>query len=475
MADVTLERPAIPAAVPARIKASRWLNPLLMARDPFVYLRRLNRTYGDIVNLNGGIMDYTFVFSPEYTRRVLTNPDLFHNGEIEDYRLNLPKDSPVLRLAHTLNAINGEKHRTQRRLMMPAFHRKRVEAYRDDMASLTRQKMDSWQPGQTYDMMREMKQLTMSVAVKALLGMDPDREGDRTRALVERWIASGSSLAALVLPLNFPGTPFYRMVSLAGQIEAEFKELIARKRASGVDRGDVLSMLIAAHDENGERLNDEELVAQTLALFVAGHETTATALAWTLFLLSQHPRVMSDLVDELEGKLHGDFPTVEQVNELPLLDRVIKESMRVLSPFLWGLRITTEPCEIGPYSLPRSRTVGFAPAIIHHNPDFYPEPERFLPRRWETIDPSPYEYLPFASGPRMCIGATFALMEMKIILPAMLQRYRLTLAPGAKIDRVGFLLAQPARGLPMQVNRQDHNFVFNPARGNIHAAVKLPK
>ncbi len=453
------------------------LNPLRFALDSFGFMQELKQRYGEIVSMKGAVLSYTFLFTPELTRQVLTDTSLFHNGEISDYPFQVPENSPLSRMTRTLNAINGDSHRQQRKLMMPAFHRKRVESYRDDMVRLTGQRLDEWEKlageGQPLNILQEMKQLTLTVALKTLLGLEANDHSEKLRKVVERWLAIGAKPAAFLLPFNLPGLPYRNLVELAGEVETEFKQLIERKRQLGPGN-DVLSMLIEARDEEtNSRLSENELISQSLALFVAGHETTATALTWTLFLLSQHPQIVAALVAELEENLQGDAPTLEQINQLDLLDRIIKESMRILSPFVWGMRFPTRDCDLGGYAIKKGTPLVFAPAIIHHEAQIFPEPKLFKPERWETRNPATYEYLPFAAGPRMCIGATFATLEMKIVLAMLLQRYRLSLAPGARIDRAGMLLTYPKQGMPMQIFRQDYKFSQNPAIGNIQQVVKL--
>jgi cytochrome P450 len=451
----------------------KYINMLKLARDPFVFMQKLQREYGDIVKMPGSPMTITFVFSPEFTRQVLTDTNIYHNGEADKLPFKVPKNSALSRLSKTMNTINGERHRHQRKLVMPAFHRKRVETYHDEMVELIERKLTEWQGVTRVSFLQEMKQLTMAVAVKTLLGLDPLKEGDHTRKLVERWIFAGASPLGLLLPFNIPGLPFYNSVKLAEEVEVEFKAIIERKRRENSHDNSALTMMMHAHAEDGTRLTDEELVAQTLALFIAGHETTATALTWTLFLLTQHPAAYRELVNELETTLNGAAPTLEQLNRLPYLEKVINESMRILSPFLWGFRITTQATQLGDYFIPEGDIVAFAPAIVQHNDQIYPEPNHFDPSRWDKINPTPYEYLPFSSGSRMCIGATFALMEMKLALAMLLQRYRFALVPNSKIDRTGFILCYPKHGLPLEVAPQDHNFNKNPVRGNVGQVVRI--
>ena len=223
--------------------------------------------------------------------------------------------------------------------------------------------------------------------------------------------------------------PYRRFRILSEQVEAELIDIIARKRqrvSAGQDEadGDALAILIHAHDEDGELLTESDLIGHLSTLFTAGHETTASALTWTLFLLTQHPQILADLVDELDSVLHGDAPSLEQLKELPLLENVINEGLRMFPPGMWIFRTAVEPFELGPYSQPAFSQLIFSPTVTHYRPDIYTDPHTFNPRRWETITPSPYEYLPFGGGPRRCLGATFATLEMKLALAMILQRWR---------------------------------------------------
>jgi cytochrome P450 len=178
-------------------------------------------------------------------------------------------------------------------------------------------------------------------------------------------------------------------------------------------------------------------------------------------------------MDELDGALHGGPPTLEQMDSLPLLEGVINESLRLFPPGTWMLRTSTGPFTIGPYELPAGTHLVFSPAVTHRRPDLYPQPNRFLPERWSAIKPSTYEYLPFGAGPRRCLGATFALMELKLVLPIILQRYRLEVPDGTRVDRGGTILSFPKKGLPIRLHIQDRNFARAHIKGNIHDLLDL--
>jgi cytochrome P450 len=276
-----------------------------------------------------------------------------------------------------------------------------------------------------------------------------------------------------LFPVDIPGAPFRQLLQLSTRLEADIRAMIQHKRAHPSDQRDLLALLLQAQDEDGTRLTDAELIGNATLLFVAGFETSAVALTWTLFLLAQHPHVMADLLDELTSVLHGEAPTVEQLRQLRLLDRVIKESLRLLPPAIQGGRIAVQPFVMGRYEFPAGTKVMYSEYITHHMPDLYPQPERFLPERWCGPEPSPYAYLPFLAGPRRCLGAEFAILEMKIVLALILQRYRLALIPNTLIHRAVRFTVVPKHGMPMQVHPQDRQFIKVAVRGNIHEMVDL--
>lgn len=448
-------------------------NVLAFTRDPVAYLTHLYEQYGPIVTLARGTTNYVVVFTPPYNQLVLSQPDLFQALDIGASPVRITPSTSLGRLFAGLTQMNGAHHQQQRRLIVPALRKKRVTANSHVLAALVDQKIGAWSAGGQRDLFQDMREITLAIAVKTLVGLDPERDGAIFGTLLDQWMRRVFSVGALALPWNLPGLPYAHLCRLSAQLEAAIVALIEQKRTSGIDDGDALSMLLRAHDEDGTRLRDDELVGQTATLFVAGHEITARVLSWTLFLLAQHPATMADLLDELDATLHGAAPTTDQLGALPLLEAVIKESMRLLPPIIWWSRISTAPCSLGPYDLPRGAQVAYSPYITHRLPELYPQPARFAPERWLRINPSPYEFLPFSAGPRMCPGAVSAMIQMKMVLSLVLQRYRITLVPGAKIDRGGLMLSGPQQGLPALVVRQDRQFTRSEIRGSIRAMVDM--
>ncbi|GAA5179065.1 hypothetical protein GCM10023322_07910 [Rugosimonospora acidiphila] len=422
------------------------------AFDAVTYLRRLHEQYGEIASLVRGRGDYVFVFSPRYNQIVLTEPALYENLDAASSPVRMGEDSSLRRLYAGLTNMNGAQHRRQRKLMGAALQRRHVEAYAPDINALAERQFSGWRLGQRLDLLQEMRALTMAVAVSTMLGLPPDNHGRQMGRLLQDWMDTVFSVRALALPVDLPGLPYHRLQLLSDRLERAVRGLIDRRRAQSTGT-DVLSRLIRANDDEGRGLTDDELIGQTTFLFIAGHATTASALTWTIFLLCTHPGIMRDLVDELTGTLRGDPPEVSRLQDLPLLDRVVKESLRLLPPVMWWSKVAAGPVRLDRYPLPAGAHVVFSSYITHRLPELYRRPDVFWPDRWLSCDPTPYEYLPFSAGPRTCLGAGFAMMEMKLILAALLQRWRPEMPSGSRVDPGGLMVSQPKHGLPVTLAR----------------------
>jgi cytochrome P450 len=239
------------------------------------------------------------------------------------------------------------------------------------------------------------------------------------------------------------------LLRLAEELDREVRRMIHERRTESLDGDDVISMLIRAHDQDNRAMTEDELVGEVSILFTAAHETNTVALTWTLFLLSQHPKILADLLDELDGELHGDAPRVDQFDRLPLLEAVIKESMRILPPVAWGTRAVDQATQLGPFELPKGSRVLYSQYITHHLPEIYPNPRRYDPGRWSSFAPPPYAYIPFGGGPRLCIGYAFSMTFLRIALPVILQTFNPIVSTGGEIDRTYQVTIAPKYGMPM--------------------------
>ena len=464
MATGIISRQTIPA--PRALPLLSWRASFLkLYRDPFTYLPWLQRTYGNIVALAEGDPSYVCAFGPELNFQVLSQPAFFN--QTANAFGKLPQGTVLARLFYNnLPLLNGEKHKQQRRLMQAAFHKKQIMHYHNDMVGLIHALLDHWQTHPEIDLSAEMKLITQRIAVKTLFGLYDEKELDRI-GVVLRPLGSLVPLA-MVAPFDIPGTLYYRVLRLASQLET-FVRMMAEQKRTQPEATDVLATLVRAHDEDGTALSDDELIGNIFTLFVAGHETTSHALTWTLFLLDQHPRVLADLLDEVDGVSHGGVPTLEQLYRMPLLEGVIKESLRLLPPASISVRSTAAPCELGGFALPEGANIIYSPYVTHRLPELYEVPKRFKPERWASLERSPYEYLPFSTGQHRCIGAEFALHEMRVVLAMLLPRYRLALVPGTRVALN--VMMRPKHGMLMRVLPRDRWPERVPVQGMIHQLI----
>ncbi|MBV6624380.1 MAG: cytochrome P450 [Rivularia sp. (in: Bacteria)] len=463
------------------------------AKDSIGYTRHLFETYGSVVSMvaGGGTHIYSplaecpgtvFTCGAQNVRQVTSQHEVYYkyplSGMIYSKHNDSKRTEPLKHFGVGLFGVNGATHRQHRQLLMPAFHKQRIDSYRSDMIAITQSVLKQLTIDKPVDIAQIMRLLTLRVATKTLFGSDVGQTGAKTGEILQQALAINGKLAVALLPFDIRGLPYHHLLNLFAQLDDEMRDLIRFKQANNIDNGDVLSMLIQARDaQTGLTLSEDELLGHAGVIFAAGHETSANALTWTLFLLSQHPQIAQDVFDELQSVLNGEAPTVEQLQKLPLLERVIKESMRVLTPVPWNARITSQATELGGYELPKGTEVFVSIYQTHHLPEIYSQPEKFNPQRWETFEPTMFEYNPFSAGSRICIGAGFAMMEIKIVLSMLLQKYRLEYIPQQTINRSGNIVMAPKNGIKMIVRQQDYNFTqgVGGVKGNVREMVELPQ
>jgi len=464
--------------------------------DPIGVATRLFERYGPVTQIVRGParmvhpdgLAIVLARGADVNKQVLTDHERFHMWALSGPLYPVEKElrrtglgratperlEPVKRTLTGLFHVNRDEHRRHRRLLMPAFHKTRIDAYRDDMVAICNELLSTWRIGETRDVLADMTELTLRIATKTLFGEDAGARGMELSRKMQRWLQTMFS-PAMLFRYDVRPMPYHRWLDLSQEIDERTVEIVRAKKRSPLG-ADMLSMLVAERDEDGSALDEDELVGHTGVIFAAGHETSTNALAWTLLLLSQHPDVACDLSDELAGVLKGDPPTVEQLAKLPLLDAVVKESMRVLPPVPIHPRLVAEETELAGHRLRAGTELFLSIFHMHHDPELFEQPERFLPSRWSRIKPSPYEYNPFSAGPRMCIGASFASMEIKIVLATLLQQFRVEMPRGAKVDRRVQITMAPKDGLPMRIRPADRAWRTGArdVRGNIRDLVELP-
>ena len=356
----------------------------------------------------------------------------------------------------------GEDWRRQRRLAQPAFHRERIAAYSRLMVAATERMLERWQDGQALDVHEEMMRLTLEIVAKALFDADVEGSardvGQALNVAMKQFLSRVST--AFLIPESIPTPGNLRFAKAMRRLDAIVYGIIRQRRASrdsGRYSGDLLSMLLEARDDDGRQMTDRQLRDEAMTLFLAGHETTANALAWTWYLLAEHPEVENKLAAELDRVLGGRAPALEDLPRLTYCEKVIKESLRLYPP-AWGIgREALDDFEIGGFRLPRGAQVFMVQWLVHRDARWFDQPERFDPDRWteefERRLPR-FAYFPFGGGPRTCIGASFATMEANLILAAVARRFRLTLAPGHPVEIFPSITLRPKYGIRMILSRR---------------------
>jgi cytochrome P450 len=366
--------------------------------------------------------------------------------------------------------LNGPKHADHRSYMLPYFRRNFIVNHHDACVEVTQRKLDSWKVGSEIKLRDEMEQLAMWLATKPILGLDPEKEGEALGARLEESLKLMFSPFAVLFPYNVPGFPFYRLLKSAEKLEGVVKDIIATRKAKGIDGDDILSALIRLNEEDPARMSANDLIGHTI-MFRGGYSPNGMALYWTLFLLSQHPEELKKVLNELDEVLGGENPTPEHLEKLPLLEGALNETMRLIPAGVWTARYAMKPFKLGPYELQKGTWVMMSAYVTHRIPEVFPEPYKFKPERWQTIHPSSYEFMSFSAGPRYCIGQSLAMMQLKITMSMILQRYSFSLKPGAVVDSVGMNSIRAKDGLPMTVTARTDNLKATPFKGNIHNIV----
>lgn len=448
---MTLPRPD--SATPPGPRGSALLGSARDFRERSLEFLREAASYGDVSSWRFGPFRMIQVNGPEAVRRVL----------VEDaesyYKDRLTKSILMPILGNGILISDGDLWKRQRKLVQPAFHVKRIAAYGDVMVAFARRMMATWTPGQTIDIHKAMMQLTLEVVAKTLFDADVASDVELIGQAVHiGQVNSNSRFTALISPPLWLPTPANRRGRWAIQtLNGIVRRFIEERRASGEDRGDLLSMLLLAVDDEGSGMTDQQAVAEAMTLFLAGHDTTANTLTWAWYLLDQHPEVRAKLHAELDTVLAGRAPTLDDLPKLTYTDMVIREVLRMY-PAAWIVsREAVADTSLDGYRIRKGTTLFISPYSIHHDPVRFPEPDRFDPERfsagWEDRIPK-YGYIPFGGGPRICIGNSFALMEARLILAAIAQAWQPALPPGHVVQNAPMVTLQPKGGLPMRMDRR---------------------
>src|SRR6267378_1431407 len=420
-------------------------------RDQLGFIERARRDYGDVVWMRFLYVPALFLYHPDDVEYVLTtNPKNFIKS------MSLRSNFFQRLVGNGLLTSQGEEWKRQRRLSQPAFHRERVATYADTMVDYTQRLISQWQAGEMRDMHRDMLRLTLEIVVKCLFSSDVSDDVDDVGATLKELVKPFASQATLGWILNnrLPTPYHFRFHALTKKIDDVVYRIIAERRASGKDEGDLLSMLLAARDEDGSQMSDRQLRDEVMTLFLAGHETTALTLAWSWYLLGRNPEVEKKFHEELDEVLGGRAPTMADLSRLKYTEQIAKECMRLYPP-AYGLgREAINDCEIGGYRVPAGTQVFMFQWATQRDARFYDEPQAFRPERWteDFIEQLPkYAYFPFGGGPRVCIGASFAMMEIILCLAAIGQKFRLEIDGDHPVSIFPAMSLRPKDGIKVLI------------------------
>jgi len=346
----------------------------------------------------------------------------------------------------------GEFWRRQRRLAQPAFHRQRISSYGDVMVQYAERAIAAWKAGENRDLARDMTRLTLEIVVKTLFNSDVSNDADHIGQILSGLVKPFASQATLkwILDNRLPTPGHRRYFNAVSQIDRIVFRIIAERRASGHDVGDLLSMLLEAQDEDGSQMSDAQLRDEVMTLFLAGHETTALSLSWSWYLLATHPDAEQKFHAELAEVLGGRAPNVSDLTKLKYTAMIEKEAMRLYPLANEVGREEIEETEIGGYRVPKGTQLFAFQWVTHRDPRYFDEPDAFKPERWTAENSeqiAKYAYFPFGAGPRQCIGNYFAMMEIVLLLATIGQRFRFALDPEHKVEVLPVLSLRPRDGI----------------------------
>ena len=414
------------------------LRVLLHSRSLLAPLAKLHAELGDVFQLPFPAFNPVVLVGPEAARFVLVDARA-------DFRWRIETDPVTRLLRHGLLVEDGEAHDRLRALMTPAFHRALIERQVAALWQSADEVIGQWRAGEPIDVVAQMRRVALLGLTRTLFGADaaPDL-GALWQPLLRTlaYIAPGPWLL-------WPGVPRPGYGRALRHMDAYLLRLIAARRAAGTLGDDLLSRLILSG------MGDDLIRDQLLTMLIAGHDTATASLAWALYALSQHPLVLAKVRAEVDAALAGSAPTASHLGQLPVLDRVIKETLRLYPPIHVSNRLAARDLEFAGRRIPAGTRVLFSIYLTHRHPRYWPEPERFDPDRFNPVKsspPAPFTYVPFGGGPRFCIGAVMAQVELKVVLARLLQRFDFELASEAVRMRMGATL-EP-RGLWLRVSQR---------------------
>ncbi len=447
-------------------KTHPWLQTLEWLRDPLGYMETCAQEYGDFFTLKIGPLftPQVFISNPQAIQEIFaTDPQQLDAGKSAGVR-------SLLLGAQSLISLEGQPHQRQRKLLLPPFHGERMRTYGQVMGEITQEVTETWQNDQPFSVLSSMQIISFNVILRTVFGLEKGERYEQIRELLIE-IMNPKKPVLLTLTFLFPllqqdwgdWSPWGHFVRLKQQLDhAIYAEIAERKANFDPNRIDILSMMVAARDEQGQPMTDEEIRDELITLLVAGHETTASSLAWALYWIHRSPMILEKLLQEFaKVDQNGDL---NEFTKLPYLNAVCQETLRMYPVAMLAFnRLVKSPLTIQGYQFEPGTLLIPCIYLTHHREDLYPNSKEFKPERFLERQYSPSEFLPFGGGNRRCIGLAFALFEMKIVLATILTQWQMKLASSKPVIPVrrGVLLG-PSEGVNMIVKgkRSQSNLVL---------------
>lgn len=416
-------------------------------RNPPAFLEKAARQCGDVARFRLVHHNAYLLNHPDSIKEVLvTNQANFTKSRM--------LERARLLLGDGLLTSEGDFHRRQRRLVQPAFHRDRLAGYAASMVDCALRCREEWKAGAEFDVPPVMMRLSMAIVTRALFSTDIDSEADEISGALGQVF---ELFEILLMPFSqwlekLPLPSVRRFERARDRLNQTIYRMIAERRASGMDNGDLLSMLLLTQDEDDDRgsgkagLTDKQVRDEALTILLAGHETTANALTWTWYLLSQNPQAEAKLHAELDQVLGGRLPSLDDLAELHYTEGVFAEALRLYPP-AWAIgRRARQDFSVGEYKIPAESIVLMSPWVVQRDARWFPDPLKFAPERWQTSENEArpkFSYFPFGGGARTCIGERFAWMEGVLLIAALASRWRLRMVPGQQVDTRARITLRP--------------------------------
>jgi cytochrome P450 len=423
-------------------------------QDPLAFLTSCAHTYGDIVHYQVVRAQVFLLNHPDYIETVLSkNSRNFVKGRVYQANQRLLGDG--------LLTSEGEDWKNQRRRLQPAFHHEQIATYSQQIVELTEQMLGGWGDGEIHDIYQEMKRLTLRIVARVLFDADLSQQageiGQALEAVWEQFTARINS--GLLIPEQIPTPGNLRLRRAIERLEGIVYQIIRERRVRQHHGQDLLSRLMEGNDGPGPQLSDRQLRDEVMTFLIAGHDTTALTLTWTLFLLSQHTQAETDLRGILQSSPAEHATNKSEPTGPDYAERLVKEALRIY-PTVWGIsRVALKDCEIGGYTIPAGASVVMSQWVMHHDERYFENPARFDPERWQAEEASRlprYAYFPFGGGPRGCIGHSFAMLEAGLILTTLIRRFHLELVPDHPVVPYPSFTLYPKFGMKMVIHTLTH-------------------